>query len=65
LLTIYASIPGCPDPQEADIPSPDLKVSDLLDLGSFAAIGKAVPPRDPDETMMRPKTKRTARRTRS
>jgi hypothetical protein len=31
------------------IPIPELKVSDLLDLWSFAAIGKAVPPRDPDD----------------
>jgi hypothetical protein len=30
------------------IRSPDLKV-DLLDLWSFAAIGKAVPPRDPGD----------------
>jgi hypothetical protein len=31
------------------IPSPDLKVSNLLDLWSFAFIGNAVPPRDPDD----------------
>jgi hypothetical protein len=31
------------------IPSPRLKVPDWLDFWSFAAIGKAVPLRDPDD----------------
>jgi hypothetical protein len=31
------------------IPSRRLTVSDWLDFWSFAAIGKAVPPRDPDD----------------